>query len=51
MKDKKNQMVLSKSIIGSHYKELSFSWLFYFNFAEKCVALGQGFYSKLLKNV
>ena len=40
-------MVLSKLIIGSHYKELGFTWLFYFYFAEKCVALGQGFYSKL----
>ena len=40
-------MVLSKSIIGSHYKELSFTWLFYFHFAEKCVTLGQGFYLKL----
>ena len=40
-------MVLSKSIIGSHYKELGFTWLFYFHFAEKCVTLGQGFYSKL----
>ena len=27
-------MVLSKSIIGSHYKELGFTWLFCFHFAE-----------------
>ena len=40
-------MVLSKSIFASHYKELGFTWLFYFHFAEKCVTLGQGFYSKL----
>ena len=40
-------MVLSKSIIGSHYKELGFTWLFYFHFAQKCVTLGQGLYSKL----
>ena len=37
-------MVLSKSIISSHYKELGFTWLFYSLFAEKCVTLGQGFY-------
>ena len=41
------RMFLSKSIIGSHYKKLGFTWLFYFRFAEKCVTLGQGFYSKL----
>ena len=40
-------MVLSKSIIGSDYKGLGFTWLFYFHFAEKCVILGHGFYSKL----
>ena len=40
-------MVLSKSIIGSHYKKLGFTWLFYCHFVEKCVILGQGFYSKL----
>ena len=39
--------VLSKSIIGSHYKVLGFAWLFYFHFAEKyVVTLGQDFYSK-----
>ena len=41
-------MILSKSIIGSHCKELGFTWLFYFDFAEKCVTFGQGCYSKLL---
>ena len=35
-------------MIGSHYKVLGFTWLFYFHFAEKCVTLGQGFYSKFL---
>ena len=39
-------MVLSKSIIGSHDKELGFTWLFYFNFSEIFVMLGQGFCSK-----
>ena len=27
-------MILSKSVIGSHYRELGFTWLFYFHFAE-----------------
>ena len=40
-------MVLSKSIIGSHYKELGFTWLFYFYFAEKRVTLVQRLCSKL----
>ena len=35
-------MVLSKSIIGSHYKELGFTWLIYFDFAKN--VLRQGFY-------
>ena len=39
-------MVLSKSIIGSHYKVLDFTWLLYYHFAEKRVTLRQGFYSK-----
>ena len=30
-------MVLSKLIIGSHYKVLGFTSLFFFHFAEKCV--------------
>ena len=30
-------MVLSKSIIDSHYKELDCTWLFCFHFSEKCV--------------
>ena len=40
-------MVFSKSIIGSHYKELGFT---YFNFTllEKCVTIGQVFHSKFL---
>ena len=40
-------MIPSKLIIGSDYKELGFTWSFYFHFPEKCVTLGQGFYSKL----
>ena len=43
MKDKSNDSFY----IDSHYEELGFTWLFYFYFAEKCVTLGQGFYSKL----
>ena len=39
-------MVLSKSAIGAHYKELVLTLLFYFHFAEKCVTLRQGCYSK-----
>ena len=39
-------VVFSKSIIGSHYEELGIIWLFWFHLAEKCVTLGQGFYSK-----
>ena len=40
-------MVFSNSIIGSHYKELGFT---YFNFTllEKCVTIGQVFHSKFL---
>ena len=39
-------VVFSKLIIGSHYKELGFTWLFHFHFAEKWVT-GYGFYLKL----
>ena len=42
-------MVLSRLTIGFHYKELGFTRLFYFHFAEKRVTLGQGFYSKLFQ--
>ena len=40
-------MVLFKSTIGSHCKELGFTWIFCFHFVEKCVTLGQGCYSEL----
>ena len=33
-------MVLSKSIIGSYYEELGYTWLFKFHFAKKCITLG-----------
>ena len=39
-------MILSKSIIDYHYKELGFTWLLYFHFPEKYLTLRQGFYSK-----
>ena len=45
MKDK-NSVFFSKSIIGYHYEKLGIIWLFQLHFAEKCVTLGQGFYSK-----
>ena len=41
-------IVLSKSIIGSQYKDLGFTWLFYVYFAEQCVTLVLRFCRKLL---
>ena len=39
-------MVFSKSVTGSHYRELGFILLFYFHCVEKRVTLRQGCYSK-----
>ena len=41
-------MVLSKSIIGSHYKEVGVVWLFCFQFSEKCVKIRTGLLFKIL---